>query len=149
MILIRNPSQEEGLDIALASTDSNAASAALIARYDSRWTIETCHQEAKAHGVGEARNRVQKAVERTVPFGFLCQTITIAWYQLHGNPQTDLTERRRTAPWYRQKTTISYTDMLAALRRELIRHEYQPQAPTATTTPQITPAPSPSARIAA
>jgi hypothetical protein len=39
----------------------------LIARYDTRWTIETCHQEAKAHGVGQARNRVQNAVERTVP----------------------------------------------------------------------------------
>ena len=96
----------------------------LITRYDSRWTIETCHQEAKAHGVGDARNRVQNAVERTVPFGFLTQTITIAWYQVHGNPDHDLSARRKAAPWYRQKTTISYTDMLAALRRELIRHEY-------------------------
>jgi len=147
--LIRNPGREEGFDVALASTDSNAASAQLIARYDSRWTIETAHQEAKAHGVGEARNRVQKAVERTVPFGFLAQTITICWYQLHGNPQTDLTERRRNSPWYRQKSTVSYTDMLAALRRELIRHEYWAQAPTATTSPQITPGPSPSARAAA
>ncbi len=148
-ILIRNPGRTEGFDVALASTDSDVATVELIARYDSRWTIETCHQEAKAHGVGEARNRVRKAVERTVPFGFLAQTITIAWYQLHGNPETDLTERRRTSPWYRQKTTVSYTDMLASLRRELIRHEYRAQAPTATTTPQITPAPSPSARIAA
>ncbi len=149
VILISNPGRTEGFDVALASTDTNAADAALIARYDSRWTIETCHQEAKAHGVGEARNRVQKAVERTVPFGFLAQTITITWYQLHGNPDTDLNERRRTAPWYRQKTTISYTDMLASLRRELIRHEYWAQAPAVTTTPQITPAQSPSALTAA
>ena len=34
--------------------------------------------EIVAHGVGQARNRVHKAVERTVPFGFT-QTITIAW----------------------------------------------------------------------
>jgi len=149
VILIRNPGREDGFDVALASTDVNAANAALIARYDSRWTIETCHQQAKAHGVGEARNRIQRAVERTVPFGFLAQTITITWYQLHGNPETDLTERRRTAPWYRQKTTISYADMLVALRRELIRHEYWAQAHAATTTPQITSAPSPSARTAA
>jgi DDE superfamily endonuclease len=149
VILIRNPGREEGFDVALASTDTTAQAGELIARYDSRWTIETCHQEAKAHGVGQARNRVQKAVERTVPFGFLAQTITITWYQLHGNPDTDLTERRRAAPWYRQKATISYTDMLAALRRELIRHEYWAQAPAATTTPQITPAQSPSALTAA
>jgi hypothetical protein len=133
----------------LASTDPAAGSAELIARYDSRWTIETAHQEAKAHGVGQARNRVQNAVERTVPFGFLAQTITIAWYALHGNPDSDLDARRRSAPWYRQKATISYADMLAALRRELIRHEYWAQAPAATTNPQITPAPSPSARAAA
>ena len=149
LILIRNPGREYGFDIALASTDSNASTAQLITRYDSRWTIETTHQEAKAHGVGEARNRVQKAVERTVPFGFLTQTITITWYQLHGNPEDDLQARRRTAPWYRQKATVSYADMLASLRRELIRHEYWAQAPATTTPPQITPAPSPSACAAA
>jgi hypothetical protein len=149
ILLIRRPGRSDGFDVALASTDTTAASAELIARYDRRWTIETAHQEAKAHGVAQARNRVQRAVERTVPFGFLAQTITIAWYALHGDPKADLDTRRRTAPWYRQKTTISYADMLAALRRELIRHEYRAQAPATTSPPQITPAPSPSALAAA
>jgi hypothetical protein len=149
VILIRNPGHTDGFDVALASTDTDATTAELIARYDSRWTIETAHQEAKAHGVGEARNRVQKAVERTVPFGFLAQTITIAWYQLYGDPQADLHERRRAAPWYRQKTTISYADMLAALRRELIRQEFWSQAPPTTTTPKLTQPQSPPAAVAA
>jgi hypothetical protein len=149
VILIRNPGTTDGFDVALASTDTDAGGAQLIARYDTRWTIETCHQEAKAHGVGDARNRVQKAVKRTVPFGFLTQTITIACYQLYGNPQTDLHERRRTAPWYRQKTTISYTDMLAALRRELIHHEFWAQAHPMTTNPELTQPQSPSALAAA
>jgi len=147
--LIRKPGRTDGFDVAIASTDIDATPAVLIARYDSRWTIETAHQEAKAHGVGQARNRVQRAVERTVPFGFLTQTITIAWYALHGDPDADLATRRRSAPWYRQKATISYADMLAALRRELIRHEYWAQPPAATSTPQITPTPSPSALAAA
>ena len=149
VLMIRNPDTSEGFDIALATTDTTAETAALITGYDARWTIETCHQEAKAHGVGEARNRVQRAVERTVPLGFLTQTITIAWYQLHGNPASDLTARRRNAPWYRHKTTVSYADMLAALRRELIRHEYWSQAPPMTTTPKITQPQSPSASKAA
>jgi hypothetical protein len=149
VMLIRKPDRAEGFDVAIASTDTSAAAGELIARYDSRWSIETAHQEAKAHGVGQARNRVRRAVERTVPFGFLTQTITIAWYALHGDPQADLAARRRTAPWYRQKTTISYTDMLAALRRELIRHEYWAQAPAATTNSQITAAQSPSAQAVA
>jgi hypothetical protein len=149
VVLIRKPDRSDGFDVAIASTDTDADTAELIARYDSRWTIETAHQEAKAHGVGQARNRVRNAVERTVPFGFLAQTITIAWYALHGDPDADLHARRHAAPWYRQKTTISYADMLAALRRELIRHEYWTQAPATTSTPQITPTRSPSVLTAA
>jgi DDE superfamily endonuclease len=149
VILIRNPGRTEGFDVAIASTDTDIAAPELLSRYDSRWTIETAHQEGKAHGVGQARNRVQKAVQRTVPFGFLCQTITIAWYQLHGDPQADLDARRRNAPWYRQKATVSYADMLAAIRRELIRQEFWAQAPPITTTPKLTQPQSPSAHAAA
>lgn len=149
VMLIRKPNRSDGFDVALAGTDTTATAAELVARYDSRWTIETCHQEAKAHGVGQARNRVQRAVQRTVPFGFLCQTITIAWYALHGDPAADLQARRQTAPWYRHKHTISYTDMLAALRRDLIRHEYWAQGPAVTTERQITTAQSPSRPVAA
>lgn len=144
VILIRNPGTSAGFDVALASTDTGAAGAELIARHDSRWTIETAHQEGKAHGVGEARNRVQRAVERTVPFGFLAQTITVAWYAVHGDSEADLDERRRHAPWYRQKATISYADMLAALRRELIRHEFWLQAPPMTIDSKLTQAQRPS-----
>ncbi|MGA2013900.1 MAG: transposase [Solirubrobacteraceae bacterium] len=149
VILIRNPGTSETFDVAIASTDVEVPADTLLSRYDSRWTIETCNQEAKAHGVGEARNRVQRVVERTVPFGFLTQTITICWYQLHGDPDTDLTARRRHAPWYRQKTTVSYSDMLAALRRELIRHEFWTQAPPMTTNPKVAQPQSPSAQAAA
>ncbi len=145
VILIRNPDSSDGFDVALASTDTETPAAELLARYDSRWTIETCNQEAKAHGVGEARNRVEKAVRRTVPFGFLAQTITITWYAVHGDPEADLDHRRRQSPWYRQKTTVSYADMLAALRRELIRHEFWAQAPPMTTNPKLTRPLSPSA----
>jgi hypothetical protein len=51
VILIRNPGTSEGFDTARASTDTTATATILIARYDSRRTIETAHQEAKAHGV--------------------------------------------------------------------------------------------------
>ncbi len=70
-------------------------------------------------------------------FGFLTITITICWYQLCGDPQADLKERRLKAPWYRQKTSVSYADMLAALRRELIREEFHAQGHSITTHQQI------------
>ena len=147
VILVRNPNatKTDGFDIAITTTDIIADAAQIIERYDGRWVIETVHQEAKAHGVGDARNRVRGAVRRTVPFGFLTMTITIAWYQLCGDPQADLQERRRQAPWYRQKRSVSYADMLAALRRELIRHEFHGQAHPMTTHQQITEPQLPSA----
>jgi len=149
VILVRNSNSTKDFDIAIATTYTAATAAQTIERYDSRWVIETVHQEAKANGVGDARNRVPKAVKRTVPFGFLTMTITIAWYQLCGDPQADLSERRRQAPWYRQKASVSYTDMLAALRRELIRQEFHAQAGSITTHQQITQPQYPSALAAA
>jgi hypothetical protein len=148
LVLIRAPERSEGY-VALATTDLDAAAARVIGAYERRWTIETSIQEGKANGAGEARNRTERAVLRTVPFNFLCQTITIAWYQLHGDPERDLATRRRRAPWYRHKQTISYADMLAALRRELIRAEYRAQAAAATTKPKSPSRRSPSALAAA
>ena len=69
-------------------------------------------------GVGDACNRVQKAVERTVPFGFLAQTLLILWYARYAYHPDDISRRRRLCPWYRTKTGPSPADMLARLRRD-------------------------------
>ncbi|MGI8729674.1 MAG: hypothetical protein ACR2LK_06720, partial [Solirubrobacteraceae bacterium] len=126
---VREPADTDGYRIALITTDLQASPAVLVARYADRWSIETCFQDAKhVVGVGEARNRVKLAVERTVPFGFLCQTIAITWYALHGDPAGDVRRRRLQAPWYPTKRDPSMLDILASLRRELIRTEYHAQA---------------------
>jgi len=148
LVLVRDAKATDGFEIAIASTDADADAAELVGRYGRRWTIETAIQEAKANGVGQARNRVEQAVRRTVPFGCLCQTLTIAWYQLHGDPERDVRARRLRAPWYPHKLTVSHADMLAALRRALIRAEFLAQGHSRTSTPQIRPAQSPSATAA-
>jgi len=126
VLLVKEPKRTDGYDIALISMDVDAGGAELIERYDERWSIEVCFEDAKqTTGVGEARNRVKKAVERTVPFGLLCQTLTIAWYALHGRAEDDVRRRRLSAPWYQQKRSPSYQDMLASLRRELIIAQYR------------------------
>jgi len=49
-----------------------------VERYAGRWAIEVAFHDAKhTSGVGEARNRTRKAVERTVPFGLYTQSIVI------------------------------------------------------------------------
>lgn len=127
--IVRESAANQGYEIALITTDLDASPARIIARYADRWSIEVCFQDAKhVAGVGQARNRVKLAVERTVPFGFLCQTITIAWYALHGDPAGDVRARRLHAPWYPHKRNPSMLDIQASLRRELIRSEYHAQA---------------------
>lgn len=128
VVIVRKPGDVEGYDIALISTDLGASPAELVARYADRWSIEVAFQDAKhVVGVGQARNRVPEAVKRTVPFGFLCQTLTVAWYGLYGDPATDVYHRRLTAPWYRCKGDPSMLDMLVSLRREMIRSELMAQ----------------------
>jgi hypothetical protein len=129
VVIVREPADTDGYQIALISTDPDASTSTIVARYADRWSIEVAFQDAKhVTGVGEARNRVKLAVERTVPFGLLCQSIAIAWYALHGDAAADIRRRRLEAPWYPQKRDPSMLDILAALRRELIRTKYQAQA---------------------
>ena len=127
VLLIRDTTKPTGYQLALLSTDLDANPAALIERYGDRWPIEVSFEEAKQlAGVGHARNRTQRAVERTVPFQFICMTLTIIWYALHGDHQTDVDEHRARAPWYQTKTNPSFADMLAKLRRTIIAAQYSP-----------------------
>ena len=92
----------------------------IVERYADRWSIEPANAIGKQLlGVGQARNRLPNAVERTVPFGFLVQTLVIVWYALYGYHPDDLHARRRQ-PWYPTSTEPAFEDMLAKLRRTLI-----------------------------
>jgi hypothetical protein len=83
--------------------------------------VEVLFEESRqVAGVGQARNRVRKAVERTVPFGLVCVSLVVVWYALHGQPALDVAARRALAPWYTAKRAPSFADMHAALRRAII-----------------------------
>jgi hypothetical protein len=123
LVLIRDPGSTKPYDLALVTTDLATPLDAIVARYSWRWGIEVLFAQLKQIlGVGQARNRVQRAVERTVPFGLAVYTITVIWYALHGRHQDDVEQRRVQSPWFTTKTTISFEDMLTALRHETTRH---------------------------
>jgi hypothetical protein len=136
VVLVRPPGAADGYDLALATTDLDASAAELVVRYAARWSIEVCFEEARQlAGVGQARNRTRRAVERTVPFGLACFSLAIVWYAVCGQPTHDLASHRTRAPWYATKQAVSVADMLAAFRRALIAAEYragQPLEPTST-----------------
>lgn len=140
IVLAKRPDGAKDFDIAFVSTDTAATAAQLLERYRQRWTIETCFQDAKQiTGVGQARNRTATAVARTVPFGFVCQTISQIWYALHGQQAHDVAARRAAAPWHHAKQTASTYDVFAALRRTVIRAQFPPQPPRRPSHRQITP----------
>ncbi len=94
------------------------------------WAIEPSNAAGKQFlGVGDACNRTQKAVERTVPFGFLVQTLLITWYARSACDPADVSRRRQLCPWYTAKTTPSTGDMLARLRRELLAARFSVTRP--------------------
>ena len=127
VVLVRDPSSKEPYDVALVSTDLDAASGQLVERFACRWSIEVALEDAKQlAGVGEARNRTEQAVKRTAPFGLLCLSLTIVWYALHGHSPAVVAEHRARAPWYRTKTNPSTADMLTKLRRTIIAAQYSP-----------------------
>jgi len=121
LILVRDLDRHRR-DLALITTDLVTSAEDLVARYCARWSIEQTIKDGKdLLGVGDAQNRRQPAVERTVPFMLLTLTILVCWYARFGDAASDLTERRGLARWYRRKkTTISVTDMLIAFRRARI-----------------------------
>ena len=64
--------------LALVTTDLTTPVADIVERYAGRWAIDVAFEDAKQiTGVGEARNRIRAAVERTVPFGLYTQSIVI------------------------------------------------------------------------
>ena len=138
VVLVRERERATGYDVALISMNMKASVAQIIEFYDERWSIEVCIEGAKQiTGVGQARNRVKRAVERTVPFGLLCQSLVICWYALHGQAERDVKRRRWLSPWYPHKRSPSLQDMLSSLRHEVIAAQYPPLTPHTVNQPQI------------
>ena len=85
-------------------------------------------------GVGDARNRTRRAVERTVPFGLICFSVVTVWYALHGHAPDEVASHRSRARWYTTKTEPSYDDMAVKLRRVIIAARFHGPCPE-----QVTP----------
>lgn len=118
------------MHLMLFTTDLESTAEQIISRYAGRWSVEVAIATAKGPmGVGDARNRVQHAVERTVPFGMLIMSLVYLWYALYGRHPADLDERRTLQPWYTTKADPAFEDMLAKLRRTIIATRFMPVRP--------------------
>ena len=138
VVLVRDKSKT-GYDVALVTTDLSSSPAQVIERYASRWSIEVAIEDAKQlGGVGQARNRLRAAVERTVPFALAVNTLAICWYATAGYHSDDVQAVRKLAPWYREKAQPSVLDMLSKLRRVIIAAQYRHEDPQPPSPQEIT-----------
>ena len=79
VVFVRDKSKN-GYDIALVTADLDATTAQVIERYAARWSIEVAIEDAEQlGGVGQARNRLEQAVKRALPFGLVVNTLAICW----------------------------------------------------------------------
>jgi len=142
MIVTRDPSGRIE-DRAYFSTDAEMSVEELAQSFSLRWTQEEMHRNVKQYlGLEDPQNgwwrrprgrrrnekipgprphkkRGEKAVTRTVPFILTIYALVVLWYFGNGSAREDVERTRRLSPWYREKTEPSFSDMLAALRREL------------------------------
>jgi DDE superfamily endonuclease len=122
---------DRGYGLPLITTDLKSTAEDMIARYASRWSIEPVFFNARRIlGVGEARNRLRNAVERTVPLGLITYTLVILRYTHSGHDPQQITDDRARRRWYTTKTEPSFEDMVIKLRRVIIAAHFPTQAPT-------------------
>jgi DDE superfamily endonuclease len=120
-VLVGEAGSTKPYDLALFTLDGACGATEVVERYATRWSIEPSNATSKQQmGVGQARNRLPKAVERTMPFGMLTQSLVIVWYAVSGYHPDDVVVRRQAQPWYDTKTEPSFEDMLTKLRKTLI-----------------------------
>jgi hypothetical protein len=120
---------DRGYGLPMVTTDLASPAEELVARYAARWSIEVAFSDARQIlGVGQARNRARRAVERTVPFGLTCLSLVTVWYASAGHTPADVAAHRSRARWYTTKTEPSFADMTGKLRRVIIAARFQPQA---------------------
>ena len=115
IVVVRDPSGKRR-DDCFFSTDLSLSAKAILKLFTLRWPLEVAFYNAKqCLGLENPQNRTPLAVQRTAPLALYLHTLVIVWFAEHGH--FDVAAYRHTHPWYRQKRTPSFADMLAWLRR--------------------------------
>lgn len=130
-------------DGAFFSTQEQSSVSDILIQFARRWEIEVAFRNTKqTMGLEDPQNgwwrrktgsprpkkrpgpnprgqKGQTAVNHTLMLVFTAYAVVVLWYLEHGSREDDVARVRSEAPWYRHKQLPSFTDMLAALRRQL------------------------------
>jgi len=103
-------------------TDLSMTPADVLVAYDRRWSIEMLFHEIKERlGFEDPQSRTMQAVERTAPFLVFVAGVVQYWFLI----QRDAALVGWRPRWRRKANqSVSFSDMLAALRRALLDGQF-------------------------
>jgi hypothetical protein len=115
LVICRDPSGKEKDDF-FFTTDITMQPAQVVEHYASRWAIEDTFKNVKQSlGAEDPQLYAQQGPQRAAAFSFWLYSMVWYWY-LKRKPSTP---SWISLPWYSAKTTPSFADALATLRRML------------------------------
>jgi hypothetical protein len=115
VVLCRDPIGKHP-DAVFFDTDVTASAAEVIGRYAARWSIEVTNRETKQLlGAADPQCRKENSVIRAPMFAYWAYSFVVLWFVRQFSTAKNLVAA--PAPWYRQKKSFTFSDMLAAARR--------------------------------
>ena len=129
IVCVRDPNGEHD-DEFFFSTDLTMSPEEIILYYTGRWSIEVVFRECKQYlGIQDPQARKMDAIARIVPFGLWLNALIKCWFLLL--PRETQLQSMQNDPWYPHKNTISFQDMLTALRTHFWRNLISPRSTSA------------------
>ena len=130
VVLVRDPSGK-WRDEALVCTDVTLTAAEVIVGYCRRWSVEVAFCDAKQQlGFHDPQVWSAASVQRAAPMAWFVATLVVLWYALSGHKGE---QAQRQRPWYKQKLSPTFADMLATCRLQLWQHWFKTSGSDAAT----------------
>jgi hypothetical protein len=128
VVLVRDP-KGEWRDEALVCTDVSLSAVEVITGYCRRWSVEVAFCDAKQMlGFHDPQVWCAASVQRAAPMAWFVGTLVVVWYAWSGRGGEQAYRHR---PWYKNKPTPTFADMLAACRLQLWQHWLDESSPAA------------------
>lgn len=119
IILVRDPAGK-WRDEALVCTDLSLTAVEIITGYCRRWSVEVAFCDAKQMlGFHDSQVWCERSVERAAPMSWFVGSLIVLWYVVAGQKGA---QAHRQRPWYKNKETPTFADMLAACRYQMWEH---------------------------
>jgi hypothetical protein len=116
VVLVRDP-DKKWRDEALLCTDLGLSAEEVIVGYLRRWSVEVAYCDSKQLlGFHDPMVWAAKSVTRAHPMAWFVGAVVVLWYTQTGRHEPQANRHR---PWYKDKITPTFADMLACCRLHL------------------------------